>query len=280
MRKLALILQLAGLLLIPFAGRAQELPFADGEELQYTVYYKSFLVKADLASLTMTGTMEPKGYHVAAHVATFRFWDTFYKIRDLYESWFTPTPELMPVSYHRDAQESKYWAKNWYDWSQDGLTIRETVEKRNRGRRDTVVHSTDIVRDIIGAIYYLRAGDYAAMERGIPEQTLMTVDRDILMVSALVTGRETIKSEGVSYNTVKVAVSVKPLDVDAGEASSEISIQSGDDQYSQIFFWITDDENRIPIRFSVELGRVGGTAQGRLVRMDGIKYPLTSKIQK
>ncbi len=279
MKKIVMIFQLAALLLVPFAGRGQELPFADGEELQYTVYYKSFLVKADLASLKMTGTLEPKGYHVAAHVATFRFWDTFYQMRDLYESWFTLTPALMPLSYHRDVKEGKYWAKNWFEWKEDGRTIHEITEKR-RGRRDTVVTCPSITRDIIGAIYFLRAADYEAMERGIPAETMMTLDRDIFLVSALVAGREVTKVEGVSYNTVKVAVTVRPHDVDNNEMTSDLSLQSGDNQYSQIFFWITDDENRIPIRFSVELGKVGGTAQGRLVRMEGLKYPLTSKIQK
>lgn len=262
-------------LMLPFSGNAQELPFTGGEQLQYTIHYRA-LFNADLASLTLQCHEKGDTLHTVASINTFKFWDSFYQMRDLYESWFVGQPGLLPGAYHRDVNEGKYWAKNWFSWNEDGKTMHAISDKR-RGIRDTVITSPVIIRDVINAIYTMRAADYGALEQGKPLMVRATLDRDIFDMTASFAGREVRKVEGVSYQTVKLAVVLNPVHMDKHDAESELSLKSGD-KFNTIYFWITEDENRIPVFFSTDL-KVG-SVRGRLVRASGNKYPMTSVIKK
>ncbi len=265
----------AAIALTSFTGRAQDLPFGGGEQLRYTVHYRA-LFNADLASLTMNCKQEGDTLHVVADIATFKFWDSFYQMRDRYETWFLPTPDLQPGAYHRDVKEGKYWARNWFGWSEGGRRLHAISEKR-RGVRDTVITGPVVIRDVINAIYKMRAADYDAMEQGQPLKVRATLDRDIFEMTASFVKREVRKVEGKTYNTVKLAVTLKPVHMDVHDTESEVSLKSGD-KFSTVYFWITEDENRIPVYFSTDL-KVG-SVRGRLVEASGIRYPLTSQIQK
>lgn len=275
MKKYIFTVLLAVFALTSFAGKAQDLPFGDGEQLRYTVHYRA-LFNADLASLTMNCQQEGDSLHVIVDIATFKFWDSFYQMRDRYETWFLPTPDLQPGSYHRDIKEGKYWAKNWFSWSEDGKCLHAISDKR-RGIRDTVITGPVVIRDVINAIYTMRAADFAAMEQGQPLDVRATLDRDIFDMTVSFVTREVMRVEGKSYNTVKLSVMLKPILMDVHDTGSEVSLQSGD-KFSTIYFWITDDDNRIPVYFSTNL-KVG-SVRGRLVEVSGNKYPLTSLEQK
>ncbi|MBQ5482626.1 MAG: DUF3108 domain-containing protein, partial [Bacteroidales bacterium] len=152
MRKILLILSvLAASALLPL--RAQELPFAGGEDLKYTIHYK-YGVNADLASLTVKGVEEGSNYHVTAHINTFRFWDSFYKMRDRYESTFAMNRDLKPRTALRDVKEGKYWAKCNFTWGDDPRQVRAVIDKSSRPHRDTVLKENGTIRDVFNMIYY------------------------------------------------------------------------------------------------------------------------------
>ena len=277
MRKIFLILSvLAASALIPL--RAQELPFADGEDVKYTIHYK-YGVNADLASLTIKGVQEGANYHVTAHINTFRFWDSFYKMRDRYESVFSMSRGLKPKSALRDVNEGKYWAKCSFTWGDDPSRVHAVIDKSSRPHRDTVMQEKGAIRDIFNMIYYCRTADYDKLAKGEKVQGIVAMDRTIYHVTLRMVGREKKKVNGHYWNTVKLGISMSVSGADTGEANTAVSIgdtaedlKGGD----KLVFWISDDENRLPVFFSAHLKI--GAVQGRLTEVSGNKYPFTAKI--
>ena len=150
-RTFAIFLSIAALLLAaaPLAG--QEYPYKGGEKLSYTVHYKCG-ISADLAYVDLACTEDASSFSVKANVATYKFWDTFFKMRDTFETKFAKTGNR-PISYHRDVTEGGYWARNWLTWSADASQYRSITEKKTRPRRDTVYRESEIVYDVINLIY-------------------------------------------------------------------------------------------------------------------------------
>lgn len=277
MRKIFLILSvLAASALIPL--RAQELPFAGGENVNYTIHYK-YGVNADLASLTIKGVQEGANYHVTAHINTFRFWDSFYKMRDRYESVFALNSDLKPRSALRDVNEGKYWAKCNFTWGDNPTRVRAVIDKSSRPHRDTVLQEKSTIRDVFNMIYFCRTADYDKLAKGEKIRGIVAMDRTIYHVTIRMVGKEKKKVNGHNWNTVKLGISLTVSGADQGETNTAVSIGDTADDLKggdKLFFWVSDDENRLPVFFSASL-KVGAV-QGRLTEVSGNKYPFTAKI--
>ena len=277
--KKILIPLLSLVLLAPLPLRAQQIPFGDGEELSYTIHYK-YGISADLASLDINGVREGGAYHITAHINTFRFWDSFYKMRDLYESTFDYEPGLRPISAYRDVEEGGYWAKCRYTWNQNPSSLRAVIDKKNRPHRDTVLKEKETIRDIFNMIYYCRAADYAALQKGKKVHSVVAMDRSIYNVTVRCAGREKKKTGGKTFNTVKLAISIKASGSDLNDVGTAVSLGDSESDFDggeKMWFWVTDDDNRLPVFFSANL-KVGAI-QGRLTKVSGNRFPFTSIIE-
>ena len=222
MKKILLILSvLAASALLPL--RAQELPFAGGEDLKYTIHYK-YGVNADLASLTVKGVEEGSNYHVTAHINTFRFWDSFYKMRDRYESTFAMNRDLKPRTALRDVKEGKYWAKCNFTWGDDPRQVRAVIDKSSRPHRDTVLKENGTIRDVFNMIYYCRTADLAKLEKGERIHGIVAMDRTIYKVTIRHAGRAKKKVNGKTWNTVKLGISLSVTGADQGETNTAVSV--------------------------------------------------------
>lgn len=280
-RTFAIFLSIAALLLAaaPLAG--QEYPYKGGEKLSYTVHYKCG-ISADLAYVDLACTEDASSFSVKANVATYKFWDTFFKMRDTFETKFAKTGNR-PISYHRDVTEGGYWAKNWLTWSADASQYRSITEKKTRPRRDTVYRESEIVYDVINLIYKVRGEKFEKLSSGKPVHYLHVVDRDIFDCTVRAVGREQKKvAKTGTFNTVKLAIAIVPHNVsEPADDDSELRVgadSNGDfTGEEKVFFWVTDDENHLPVFFSTSLNL--GSIQGRLSSYEGLKHPLTSKTE-
>ena len=266
---------------------SQELPFQEGEDLLYTITFKGGLVNADLVSLdlSLTGETDPvhgELLHAAAKINTFKFWDSFYRMRDVYETWFTADRTIRPIHFHREANEGKnYHSESWLDWSQDSHDVRVKIEKKNKPTIDTVYNEGQLMRDIINSVYVARILDYDAMAQGHVEKFIMTPYRDILELSVRLVGPEVKKiSKGNKHNTLKLALAIKSKDVEKEDSSGFKVGASEDGNYMEgsekIFMWVSDDANHVPLYFSAPASI--GSIVGRLTEYSGLKYELTSGI--
>lgn len=262
---------------------AQTLPFKDGEHMTYVVHYK-WGINADLAQLDLSCKAVNDGernlYHVVGNISTFKSWDGFYKIRDIYECKFTADADMLPVSYHRQAREGKkYSADNWYDWSPDAMSAKVKIIKSTRAPVDTVYNEGMVIRDLLNIIYKYRVKE---LKEGYKEKETFVIDRDILDAQIRVIGKERIKTKELGYvNTIKVGIAVLPRKVFKNEKHDGVAlgVKSEDGTFfgdEKVFIWYSDDKNHVPVMFKAPL-KVG-SFNGRLSYYEGGMYPFTSMI--
>lgn len=291
-----LLLAIAAVLtLIPAVSRAQEsaYPFQSGEKAQYIIHYK-WGTKTDIGAVDVSLSKKEEAgrkpyYYVRADIATYKFWDTFYKVRDVYESKFY-ADGLTPFYARRDVSEGDFWAKTTYYWSNGGKNLRAVVDKRNRPHRDTLLtYNGKVIRDMFNLFFTSRGADVKKMLSGKVACYTVAMDKDLLDIRLKYVGKEVKKVTGAgTFNALKFAVSVDAIKVEkvAEEdrtlftvTADETSGKREDNVFygnGKIFIWLTDDENHLPIYFTAPVAV--GSINGRIGKFSGLKYPLTSKI--
>ena len=104
-----------------------------GEKLVYAGSYNMSGLMTQLAQVTMSTenvtTAKNTYLHLSCELSTYSKWDSFFKIRDIYESYVNPV-NLKPSLYKRSIDEGGYTKKEKYVIK--GTTVKSTVKKRNR----------------------------------------------------------------------------------------------------------------------------------------------------
>jgi len=262
-------------------------PFQSGENMELIIHYK-WGFSADIASVKFTFTEKSEEgkepyYHLLAHASTYKFWDSFFKVRDIYESKFY-VKDLSPLYFHRDVSEGNFYAKNWYSWQDGGKTLNAIVDKKGRPRRDTTYYENDVIRDIINIFFTVRCLDFAKLEKGKPAPFIIALDKDILDMRVRFVGREKKRVPKVgTFNAIKLAIAVNPRKGRTKDGETSVfSFGEGDGESvfygeEKVFIWLSDDANKLPIFFSAPVAV--GAINGRIGTYEGVKYPLTSLIK-
>ena len=284
MKKLALLTFFLASVFFTDAARSQELPFQNGESLEYVITYKA-LFTADMVrvGLDLTSEKDPRGdaFHAVTKITTFKFWDSFYKMRDTYETWFLADANISPIHFHRDAHEGKsYNSEAWLDWSKDLSEVKVKIDKDGKNVKDTVFREEGLLRDIINALYLARILDYDEMQSsGNPVELLMTPYRDILKLRVRFVGKEVVSAgKAGKFNALKLALAIVPKDTDNSGSGFKIGASENGtyENGEKIFLWVSDDGNHIPVYFSAPASI--GSIKGKLSQYNGLKYELSSKV--
>ena len=272
-------------------SQTSQMPFQDGEKAKIIIHYK-WGKKADIGAVnlslnTRTDAGSKPYYHIHADISTYKFYDTFFKVRDTYDSKFY-TSDLTPFAASRNVNEGDFWAKNKYTWSNGGKTLRAIVDKKTRPHRDTTFTEPVIIRDVFNLIFACRGLDVKKLMSGKVVKYAVAVDKDLLDVRLKYVGKETKKiGEFGTFKTIKLAVSVADLhngssdgkndnrfSVNVDGTASDDNVFHGD---GKIFIWLTDDANHLPVYFTAPVKI--GSINGRMATCSGLKYPLSSKVE-
>ena len=285
MKKLILLTSFLAALFFTDAAHSQELPFTGGESLEYVITYKA-LFTADMVrvGLDLTSEKDPQrgdAFHAVTKITTFKFWDSFYKMRDTYETWFQNDATISPIRFHRDAHEGKsYNSESWLDWSRDLSEVKVKIDKDGKNVKDTVFREEGLLRDIINALYLARILDYDQMQSsGNPVELLMTPYRDILKLRVRFVGKEVVSvGKTGKFNALKLALAIIPKDTDNSGSGFKIGASENGtyENGEKIFLWVSDDPNHIPVYFSAPASI--GSIKGKLSQYNGLKYELSSKL--
>ena len=250
-----------------FACEIQNNAFQPGEKLTYVITYNWFLVWTDVGAVEFEVSNEKmfgqQVLNLKGTGVTFSFYDWFFQVRDVYQSWVNPN-NLLPVYFHRDVNEDNYIIDIKYQFDHNQMVAYSEVEKtRTPYFRDTV-KIPPCTYDVISVIYQARNIDFTKYEinEKIPFKILL--DNEIHEVFIRYKGKEVRRVRGVGkFNCLKFTGSLVAGDVFKG----------GED----LVFWVTDDENRIPVW--AESPIIVGTVKARLVGYEGLKHSLKSLIQ-
>ncbi len=252
-------------------GFSQEVPvssFQAGEEITYIISYNWGFIWIDVGEATFKITekeINGKKYFVITAIGqTYKSWDKFFKVRDLYQSVISQK-DFKPVYYVRNVDEGGYTINIKYRFNRHKkLAYSEYESYKKPFYRDTIP-VTDDTYDLLSIIYKARNLDYTSMTKGQKVPIDILLDNELTNVYFRYLGPTVFKNKKIGkYNTIKFSVMTV-----AGEVFKETQ--------ESLQLWVSDDKNRLPLW--VESPISVGSVKVRLARYKGLKYPLSSKIK-
>ena len=254
--------------LLTFATHSKELPFQANEELKYDIHYKYGLVmlKAGTANFRVTASRynNINSYYTVLDFKTTSFFDRIYKMRDTLSSHITAN--LEPLYHVRSVHEGNFHFREEVIFNSFGKNYSQVRVKRTSWeaiRFDTVLFTNNFGYDIVNILQYIRSFDYSQMKA--PTDNISTFfGKENVKITIRNEGQSVIeRGETLKYKTYRIALDF--TDSVFNESKSAIEI------------WISDDENRIPIKIRAKLKI--GMAEVSLVSWKNLKYPLSSEVR-
>ncbi len=236
------------------SGFAQIKP---GEKLVFAASYNMSGLMTQLAQVTMeTETMKTSKntfLHLSCEAETFSKWDSFFKIRDLYESYVDPAT-LKPSLYKRNIFEGGFTKTEKYIFKSDGKTVVSTSKRKNSPEKNNAFSISNGTQDIVSLIYKLRMVDFQNFKIGQTKSFQLVFDEKEIPVVVKFIGKETISVGNLgTKECYKIAIGART------------QVLKGKDKN---IIWLTADAKKIPalIKFSIPVG----TGQLKLSNASGI----------
>lgn len=215
------------------------------ERLVYAASYNMSGLMTQLAQVRMeTETMKTSKsdfLHLSCQAATFSKWDSFFKIRDLYESYVHPVT-LKPSLYKRSINEGGYTKTEKYVFKGDGKTVTSTVKKKNKPETKNTFTVGGGTQDIVSILYKVRTVDFEYFKIGQIKSFVIVFDEKEIPVSVKYMGKESVSAGNLGTKTcykISISANTKKL--------------KGKDKN---LIWLTADAKKIPtlIKFSIPVG--------------------------
>jgi hypothetical protein len=239
--------------------------FLPGEKITYKVYYNLNFVWIPAGEVVFTVGDMGSEYHLKATGRTFKSYDWFFKVRDQYES-IVDKETLLPSVSVRDVKEGGYTLYDKVEFDQKNKTAygirgrsQEKIKERNHFEIDGCMH------DILSILYFARNIDYDAMDKGDKLPVSIFLDKEVYPLKVDFKGREANKKiKGLGhFNTIKF--------------SPEVIVGNYFNEGTEMFVWVTDDQNRIPLL--IESPVSVGSIKVVLNDYEGLKYQMKAEVE-
>jgi len=255
------ILSLLFLVGITASARAQELPYLpeptyqEGEKLTYKLKY-GFLSAATgklAVEKSKLRFSNPHAYHLSAEGRTSGAFSVFYNVRNKYDSYVDGNTYL-PYLYTENIREGGYSRQEY-----------ATFDHRNKsvsGKKGTFKSPTGQFFDLLSAYYFSRNLDLSSLKVGESFKITYFLNDEVAQLGIKYIGLETIKTSLGKVECLKF--------------SPEIAAGRIFKKDSQLFLWVTNDGNRIPVRAYAEI--LVGSVTMDLVAADGLKHTFGKRV--
>lgn len=214
-----------------------------GEKLVFVGSYNMSGLMTQLAQVTMSTenvtTAKNTYLHLSCELSTYSKWDSFFKIRDLYESYVNPI-NLKPSLYKRSIDEGGYTKKEKYVFK--GTTVSSTMKKKNRPETQKTFTIGATTQDVISLLYKVRTMDLSKFKVGQTQNLMIVFDEKQIPVTLKYMGKETISAGNLGKKECyKLSIGAK---TDALKGKDKNLI------------WLTADEKKVPalLKFSIPVG--------------------------
>ena len=208
--------------------------FQSGERLKFRIHYGFFNAGYATLNLEQSKKQEQSLYHAVGEGWTVGAASLFFKVQDRYESYFTKD-EVKPIRFIRRVNEGGYIIRrNMYFNHQTNSVIIDDLEKNTQKKM-----SVGDVQDMLSAFYYLRNLDLDKIKTGDEIAIDLFFDSEMYPFKLKFLKNEIIKTKFGKIKTWKI----RPI-VQKGRVFEE---------NESLTIWITDDDNKIPIRIKAAL---------------------------
>ena len=222
---------------------SKEATIPSGEKLVFAGSYNMSGLMTQLAQVTMSTEMvttSKNSYlHLNCELSTFSKWDSFFKIRDIYEAYVNPTT-LKPSLYKRSIDEGGYIKKEKYAFK--GTSVTSTVKKRKGPETTKTFTIGSSTQDFISLLYKVRAIDFSKFKAGQSQSFMIVFDEKQIPVTLKYMGTETVKAGNLGDKLCyKLSIGAK---TDALKGKDKNLI------------WLTADSKKVPalMKFSIPVG--------------------------
>ncbi len=198
-----------------------------GEELTYKVYYTlagAYIGAGEAVFSNKLETLQNKPvWHVTGAGKTYKSYDWFYKVRDVYESYID-TSTMLPKKFVRDVHEANNRIYN---------SVLFQHEQKNAVSTNGVFKIPDCVQDVLSAIYYARNIDFNLYKPGDKIPLSLFLDDAVYPTYIRYLGKEKLTTKYGTYNTIKFRPNLLEGTLFKGGEKMEV--------------WVTDDKNHLPV---------------------------------
>jgi Protein of unknown function (DUF3108) len=230
--------------------------FKAGESITYKIYYHKGWMNAGAGEVTFTTALEKfrdrDVYHVIGSGKTYKSYDWFFKVRDVYESYID-TATMQPLKFVRNVSEGSYKTFN-------NVTFNHTLKKATSTRG--VFNMKDCTQDVLSMIFYARNIDFNKYRPYDKIPFSMYIDDETFDLAIKYLGKEKIKIGAGVFHAIKFEPElVKGTLFKADE---------------KMIVWVTDDANHIPLRIESEIAV--GAIRVDVIDFKNLRNPMTSFI--
>jgi hypothetical protein len=228
--------------------------FKDGEKVTMKVFYTTLGMYVGAGEATFTTTLERLNgrqvYHCVGDGKSYSFFDSFFKVRDRYESYID-TSNLLPYKFVRNVDEGGYKKYNNVTFNQTAKTAVST---------NGVFKVGNCIQDVVSAVYYARNIDFSKYKVDDKIPFDMFLDDEVFHLYIRYMGKEKIKTKYGKFNAIKI----KPLLIKG-------TIFEGGEKMTA---WLSDDQNHLLLR--AESPIAVGSIKVDMMNYTNLRYPLTS----
>ena len=241
--------------------------FRSGEYLAYDLYFNWHLVwvKVGRASMsTIMSTYDGKpAYRTSLITGGNSKLDKLFTMRDTLVS-YSSLNDLSPLYYRKGALEGKryYVDELWYSYPGSGCRVKMHEQTAGGDHNHKEMSYADCVYDMMSIFLRARNFDAEKMKKGdiIPLPITSASGRNDSWMEYK--GKETYKIDGSNEKFRCLVFAFKERE--KGKTTELIR------------FFVTDDDNHVPVRLDMNLSF--GTAKAYLRTYKGVRNPMTSKL--
>lgn len=230
-----------------------------GEWFKFRIHYG--FINAGYATLEIKDAVKDnkKIFHAIGKGYTVGMSRFFFKVDDNYESYFDKVTNK-PFQFVRKIDEGGYTKNQEGFFDQDANKV---LVKDYKNKTEKTISVTENVQDIISTFYFLRNHrNVDKLKVGESIVVDMFFDDEIYKFKLKFIGREELKTK---FGTAPTMV-FRPL-VQSGRVFKE---------EESLTVWISDDENKIPLRIKASLAV--GSIKADLDGFKGLKNPFMVKL--
>ena len=228
-----------------------EFPYGAGEHAAYKLYFGSIFVgHAELEVKEITSIKGVPSFHVIGKGRTNTFFDIFFKVRDVYQT-FIDSSTLLPVQFKRDVNEGGYLINQNYVFN----------HKENKViTKDSIFFIPENTQDMLSAFFYARTfkKEIVLAKTNMFEIPIF-IDEDNSRIEIRYLRNEIINTKWGKINCMVF----QPI-MQEGRV-----FENGE----EMKIWVSDDSNHLLIKVEAKIwaGRVGAMLEA----YEGLKHPFS-----
>lgn len=231
-------------------SKTADVAFKVGEQLDYKLKYGFFTgaeahLKVEESEIKFNGK---PAYHIIAEGNTAGTFDVFYKVRNRYET-FVDKSTLLPYLYTENRHEGS--------WRHTDKVSFDRAAGKIIANKGTYSFQGQVF-DFPSAYYFARCLDVSKMRVGEKFNLRYFLEDSIQTLGITYVGKEKIKCALGTFNCLKFNPTIIPGRIFR--------------KNSKLYLWITDDNNRIPVKAHVEV--ILGSVTMELTNARNLKYAL------